>query len=147
MLGPSFKPTHNMYIYFAQEGTIFCYSTKNVPNVGEASQICPSASTICANTQWQLVSDGTLQLRGDQTITRGILKLNGWSMVTTSTTDSGLAVRWIKLPKINAKAILLIAMAALLSILVASSLPHSGPSDAIANDPQYAPLNTSGHCH
>lgn len=67
---------------------------------------------MCANTQWQLVSDVTLQLRGDQTITRGILKLNGWSMVT-STTDSGLAVRWIKLPKINAKAILLIAMAAI----------------------------------
>ena len=100
-----------------------------------------------ANTQWQLVSDGTLQLRGDQTITRGILKLNGWSMVTTSTTDSGLAVRWIKLPKINAKAILLIAMAALLSILVGSSFAHSGPADAIANDAQYAPLNTSGHCH
>jgi hypothetical protein len=39
-------------------------------------------------------------------------------MVMTSTTDSVLAVRWIKLPKINAKAILLIAMAALLSILV-----------------------------
>ena len=36
-----------------------------------------------------------------------ILKLNGWSMVTSSTTDSGLAVRWIKFPKINAKAILL----------------------------------------
>ena len=36
MFGPSFKPTHNMYIYFAQEGTIFCYSTKNVPNVGES---------------------------------------------------------------------------------------------------------------
>ena len=97
---------------------------------------------MCANTQRQLVSDGTLQLRGDETITRRILKLNGWSMVMTSTTDSVLAVRWIKLPKINAKAILLIAMAALLSILVASSLPHSGPSDAIANDPQYAPLNT-----
>ena len=78
-----------MYIYFPQEGTIFCYSTKNVPNVGEASQICPSASTISANTQWQLVSDGTLQLRGDQTITRGVPKLNGWSMVTTSTTTQG----------------------------------------------------------
>jgi hypothetical protein len=73
--------------------------------------------------------------------------LNGWSMVTTSTTDSGLVVRWIKRPKINAKAILLIAMAAFLSILLALSLPHSGPSDAIANDPQYAPLSTSGHCH
>jgi hypothetical protein len=68
-------------------------------------------------------------------------------MVTTSTTDSGLAERWIKLPKINAKAILLIAMAALLSILVASSLPQAGPSDAIANDFQYAPLNPSGHCY
>jgi hypothetical protein len=108
----------------------------------KASQISPSASTICANTQCQLASNGTLQLRGDQT-----LKLNGWSMVTSSTTDSGLAVWWIKLAKINVKAILLIAMAALLSILVASSLPHFGLSDAIANDPQYAPLNISGHCH
>jgi hypothetical protein len=36
MLGPSFKPTHNMYIYFPQEGTISCYSTKNVPKVGES---------------------------------------------------------------------------------------------------------------
>jgi hypothetical protein len=44
---------------------------------------------MCANTQWQLVSDGTLQLRGDQTITRGVPKLNGWSMVTTSTTTQG----------------------------------------------------------
>jgi hypothetical protein len=70
------------------------------------------------NTQCQLLSDGTLQLQGDQTITCRILKLNGWSMITTSTTDSGLAVRWIKLPKINAKAILLIAMAVLLPILV-----------------------------
>jgi hypothetical protein len=25
-----------MYIYFPQEGTIFCYSTKNVPKVGES---------------------------------------------------------------------------------------------------------------
>jgi hypothetical protein len=88
----------------------------------KASEICPSASTMCAKTQWQLVSDRTLQPRGDQTITCRILKLNGWSMVTTSTTDSGLAVRWIKLPKINAKAILLIAMAALLSIPLTQSL-------------------------
>ena len=36
MLGPSFKPTHTMYIYFPQEGTILCYSTKNVPKVGES---------------------------------------------------------------------------------------------------------------
>ena len=57
----------------------------------------------------------------------------------TSTTDSVLAVRWIKLPKINAKAILLIAMAALLSIL-SRHLFRSGLSDAIANDHQYAPL-------
>jgi hypothetical protein len=112
-----------------------------------ASQISPSASTICANTQWQLASNGTLQLLGDQTITCRILKLNGWSMVTSSTTDSGLAVWWINLAKINVKAILSSAMAALLSILVASSLPHSGLSDAIANDPQYASLNISGHCH
>jgi hypothetical protein len=68
-------------------------------------------------------------------------------MVTSSTTDSGLAVWWINLAKINVKAILSSAMAALLSILVASSLPHSGLSDAIANDPQYASLNISGHCH
>ena len=106
-----------MYIYFAQEGTIFCYSTKNVPKVGES----------CPNVPVGMVSDGTLQLRGDQTITCRILKLNGWSMVTTSTTDSGLAVRWIKLPKINAKAILWIAMAALLCILVASSLRTPAP--------------------
>jgi hypothetical protein len=58
-----------------------------------------------------------------------------------------MAVWWINLAKINVKAILLSAMAALLSILVASSLPHSGLSDAIANDPQYASLNISGHCH
>jgi len=45
-----------------------------------------------------------------------------------------MAVWWINLAKINVKAILLSAMAALLSILVASSLPHSGLSDAIANE-------------
>jgi hypothetical protein len=36
MLDPSFKPTRTMYIYFPQEGTILCYSTKNVPKVGES---------------------------------------------------------------------------------------------------------------
>jgi hypothetical protein len=39
MLDSSFKPTHTVYIYFPQEGTILCYSTKNVPKLGESFPI------------------------------------------------------------------------------------------------------------
>ena len=53
----------------------------------KASQFCASPGAICANTEWQLLSDGTLKLQDDQTITCRILKPNGWSMITTSTTD------------------------------------------------------------
>jgi hypothetical protein len=71
-------------------------------------------------------------------------------MITTSATDSGFAVRWIKLPKINAKAIVLIAMAVLLPILVASSLPHAGPltqSLTILSTRRQIPQVTTGDKH
>jgi hypothetical protein len=51
--------------------------------------------------------------------------MNRGSMVTTGTTDSGFAVHWIKYPKINVKACLLLAGAVLLPILIALLVvPH-----------------------
>jgi hypothetical protein len=36
MPNPSCKSTRTMYIYFAQVGTIFCDSIKNVPKAGNS---------------------------------------------------------------------------------------------------------------
>jgi hypothetical protein len=59
-----------------------------------------------------------------------------WSMITARPAESGFPVHWIKHPKINVKAWLLVAAAVLLPILFALSLPRSEPSHAIADDPQ-----------
>jgi hypothetical protein len=92
--------------------------------------------------RWQFLDDRTLHLWGAQAVTWKILKLNSWSMITASAADSGFPVHWIKPPKINAKAWLLVAAAVLLPVLFALSLPHSEPSHAIADDPKYVPSNT-----
>jgi len=68
-------------------------------------------------------------------------------MVTTSITDSGFAVQWIKYPNIKAKACPLFVAVILLPLLFALSLPRSEPSYAIADDSRYVLPNTSRHSH
>ncbi|MBV8417599.1 MAG: hypothetical protein JO251_20555 [Verrucomicrobia bacterium] len=94
-----------------------------------------------ARARWQLLDNKTLHLWGTQTATWKILTLNSWTMTTADQAGAGFPVRWTTHPRINAKPWLLVAAAVLLPALVALSLPHSQPSHAIADDPQYVPSN------
>jgi hypothetical protein len=96
-----------------------------------------SEQALSTSARWQLLDDRTLHLWGTQSVTWKILKLTAWRMTTASPTYLGFPVRWIKHPKINTKACLVITMAVMFSILFALSLPRSESSHTIADDPQY----------
>jgi len=98
-------------------------------------------------TRWQLLDNRTLHLWGTQSAAWKILKLNSWSMITADQAGVGPAVRWTAFPKVKLKLWLLIAVAVLLPVLFALSLPRSQPLHAIANDPQYVLPTTSRHAH
>ena len=99
------------------------------------------------SARWQLLDDRTLNLSGAQSVIWQIRKLNSWSMTTARPANLESPVYWLKRPKINTKACLLVAASILLPILIALSVPHSGPSHAIADDPQYVPPNSLGPGH
>jgi uncharacterized membrane protein len=75
------------------------------------------------------------------------VKLNSWSMTTAALAESSFPVHWIKHPKVNAKAWLLVAAAMVLPVVFALSLPRSKSSRAVAEDPQWVPSTTSRHRH
>jgi hypothetical protein len=106
-----------------------------------------SEQKLHTSARWQLLDDRTLNLSGTQSATWKILKLNALRMTTASPADLGFSIRWTKHPTINAKACLVITMAVLLPILFALSLPRSGASHGITDDPRYVPSNTSYHSH
>jgi hypothetical protein len=97
--------------------------------------------------QWQLSDDRTLRFVGTQCLTWKILKLNSFGMTTAAPGESSLPVHWIKHPRINTKALLLVTAAILLPLVIALSQPRSGPAHSIAEDPQFVPPNPSGHGH
>ena len=100
------------------------------------------------SVQWQLSDERTLHFIGTQSFTWKLLKLNSLSMTTTATGEAGSPVHWAKHPKINTKALLLVAAAILLPIVIALSIPRSGPTHAIAEDPQWVvPSNTAHKGH
>jgi hypothetical protein len=103
-----------------------------------------SKHALHTNAHWQLLNDGTLHLLGTQTITCRILRLSSWTMTTADPAESGNSVRWIKHPRINTKAFLLVAAAIFLPVIIALSLPRSGSAHEIAEDPQFVPPSTSG---
>jgi hypothetical protein len=106
-----------------------------------------SEQKLRTSARWQLLDDRTLNLSGARSVTWKILKVTAWRMTTASPADLGFSIHWTKHPTINAKACLVIAMAVLLPILFALSLPRSMTSQAIADDPRYVPSNTSYHSH
>jgi hypothetical protein len=106
-----------------------------------------SEQKLHTSARWQLLDDRTLHLLGAQEITWKIRKLSGRSMTTATSAELASPVHWLKRPKINIKACLLIAGSILLPILIALSLPHSGSSHAIAEDPQSVPPNASRYGH
>ena len=99
------------------------------------------------SARWQLSDDKTLHFFGTQSLTWKILKLNSWRMTTAATGESSSPVHWIKHPKVNAKAWLLVAAAMVLPVVFALSLPRSKSSRAVAEDPQWVPSTTSRHRH
>jgi hypothetical protein len=120
---------------------------------GGSAEICTkrkvhsSQQRLRSNVRWQLLDDKTLYLCGSQPVTCKILKLNRWSMIMATPTDSGYSIRWIKYPKVNTKACFLVALAILLPILLGLFLLRSQPSHIIADDPQYVPSNSLPHTH
>jgi hypothetical protein len=97
--------------------------------------------------QWQLSDDRTLRFVGTQCLTWKILKFNSFGMTTAATGESSPPVHWVKHPRINTTALLLVAAAILLPLVIALSLPRSGPAHAIAEDPQFVPPSASSHDH
>jgi hypothetical protein len=95
-----------------------------------------------SNAQWRLLDSTTLHISGTQSVTWNIQRLNGRRMISTGSSAPGFSVKWTRQFTINVKAFLLIGGAVLLPIFLALSLPHSEPSHAIANDPQYVPSNS-----
>lgn len=93
----------------------------------------------------QSSDDKTLHFFGTQSLSWKILKLNAWSMTTAATGGSSSPVHWIKHPKINTKALLMVAAAILLPMFIALSLPRSGPAHAIADDSQFLPPSAPRH--
>jgi hypothetical protein len=106
-----------------------------------------SEQILRSNAQWQLLDDTTLHICGTQSVTLNIQKLNVRRMITIGSINPGFPVEWTRQFRIKAKAFLLIGGAVLLPIFFALSLPHSEPSHAIANDPQYVPSNSVRHKH
>ena len=90
-----------------------------------------SEQILRSNAQWQLLDGTTLDRR----------------MITTGSTDPRFSVKWTKQFTINAKAFLLIGGAVLLPIFFALSLPRSGTSHAISENPQHVAPNTSRYTH
>jgi hypothetical protein len=97
------------------------------------------------SARWHLSDDKTLHFFGTQSLSWKILKLNAWSMTTAATGGSSSPVHWIKHPKINTKALLMVAAAILLPMFIALSLPRSGPAHAIADDSQFLPPSAPRH--
>ena len=106
-----------------------------------------SEQILRSNARWQLLDGSTLHIWGTQSVTWNIIKLDSLSMTTAATGDSASPVHWIKHPKINVGALLPIAAAILLAMIIALSLPRSGPAHAIAEDPQSVPPSKSHHGH
>jgi hypothetical protein len=106
-----------------------------------------SEKRVQISAQWQLSDDKTLHFVGTRCLTWKILKLNSLSMTTVVPGESRPPVRWIKHPKINTKALLLVAAAILLPMVIALSLPRSGPAHPIAEDPQFVLPSASSHGH
>jgi hypothetical protein len=106
-----------------------------------------SEQKLRTSARWQLLDDRTLNLSGAQSVTWNILKLNGGSMTTAALAESSFPVHWIRHPKVNAKAWLLVAAAMVLPVVFALSLPRSKSSHAVAEDPQWVPSTTSPHGH
>jgi hypothetical protein len=79
------------------------------------------------SARWQVLNDRNLHLLGTQSVTWKIVKLTSWSMTTAALADSSFPVHWIKHPKVNAKAWLLVAAATVLPVVFALSLPRSKP--------------------
>jgi hypothetical protein len=99
------------------------------------------------SAQWQLSDERTLRFVGAQNLTWKILKLNNFGMTTAASGESSPPVHWIKHPRIDTKALLLVAATILLPVFIALSLPRSGPSHAIANDPKDVLPETSYQSH
>jgi hypothetical protein len=99
------------------------------------------------NAQWQLLDERTLHFVGAQNLTWKILKLNNFGMTTAATGESSPPVHWIRHPRTDTKALLLVAAAILLPVFIALSLPRSGPPRAIANDPKDVLPEPSYHGH
>ena len=106
-----------------------------------------SEQKLRTSARWQLLDDRTLNLSGAQSVTWNILKLNGGSMTTAALAESSFPVHWIRHPKVNAKAWLLVAAAMVLPVVFALSLPRPKSSRAVAEDPQWVPSTTSCHRH
>ena len=106
-----------------------------------------SEKRIQISAQWQLSDDRTLHFVGTRSLTWKILKLNSLGMTTAATGESGSPVHWNKHPRINTKALLLVSAAILLPVVIALSLPRSGPAHAIAEDPQFVPPSASSRGH
>ena len=68
-------------------------------------------------------------------------------MTTAALAESSFPVHWIKHPKVNAKAWLLVAAAMVLPVVFALSLPRSKSFHAVAEDPRWEPSTTSPHRH
>src|ERR1700751_1384640 len=106
-----------------------------------------SEQKLRTSARWQLLDDRSLHLLGTQSLTWKIVKLNSWSMTTTALAESSFPVHWIKHPKVNAKAWLLVAATMVLPVVFALSLPRPKSSRAVAEDPQWVPSTTSCHRH
>jgi hypothetical protein len=110
-------------------------------------KVAGSDERLRASARWQVLDDRSLHLLGTQSLTWKIVKLNSWSMTTAALAESSFPVHWIKHPKVNAKAWLLVAAAMVLPVVFALSLPRSKSSRAVAEDPQWVPSTTSRHRH
>ena len=106
-----------------------------------------SEQKLRTSARWRFLDDRSQHLLGTQSLTWKIVKLNSWSMTTAALAESSFPVHWIKHPKVNAKAWLLVAATMVLPVVFALSLPRSKSSRAVAEDPQWVPSTTSGHRH
>ena len=110
-------------------------------------RVAGSDERLRSSARWQVLDDRSLHLLGTQSLTWKIVKLNSWSMITAASAESSFPVHWIRHPKVNAKAWLLVAAAMVLPVVFALSLPRSKSSHAVAEDPQWVPSTTAPHGH
>jgi hypothetical protein len=91
--------------------------------------VCVIKRSVCQTVDFQLEEDK-------------VKKLHSWSMTTAALAESSFPVHWIKHPKVNAKAWLLVTAAMVLPVVFALSLPPSKSYRAVAEDPQWVPSTT-----